>query len=351
MGKLGARELNVSSDIDLIYVYEDDGQTTGPVAVSAHEYFSYVAKRLYALIGETTDDGFVFRVDLALRPNGNSGPPVVSLGMLEEYFQVQGREWERFAWLKSRVVAPRAAVTSGRALRAALAGHALRLPPLPGLRCLRGPAPAAPQDPRRGAAPRRRPARARQRRQALARRHPRDRVHRAADAGGARRPVPRDPHAQHAEGAGQAAGRARADVGRDTAAAGRGLRVPAPVEHRIQYLDDQQTHLLPDRRRRPGVDRRAAWAGLPARRCCELLDRLCEVREFWSPPSSTRCCTTAGPGQERGNCRAAAAAAAAGGQRGAARGLPAALAERCAPGCSSRACWRCATTAACGWAG
>ena len=115
MGKLGARELNVSSDIDLIYVYEDEGHTHGPAPVSAHEYFSQVAKRLYALIGDTTEDGFVFRVDLALRPNGNSGPPVVSLGMLEEYFQVQGREWERFAWLKSRVVAPRAAVDSGRA--------------------------------------------------------------------------------------------------------------------------------------------------------------------------------------------------------------------------------------------
>ena len=117
MGKLGARELNVSSDIDLIYVYEDDGQTAGARPASFHEYFTLVAKRLYALIGDTTDDGFVFRVDLALRPNGNSGPPVVSLSMLEEYFQVQGREWERFAWLKSRVVAPRAAVTSGRALQ------------------------------------------------------------------------------------------------------------------------------------------------------------------------------------------------------------------------------------------
>jgi glutamate-ammonia-ligase adenylyltransferase len=84
--------------------------------VSAQEYFGAIARRMYALIGETTDDGFVFRVDLALRPNGNSGPPVVSLAMLEEYFLVQGREWERFAWLKSRVVAPRAAVTSGRAL-------------------------------------------------------------------------------------------------------------------------------------------------------------------------------------------------------------------------------------------
>ena len=124
MGKLGGRELNVSSDIDLIYVYEDSGQTTGVSpsgatvpAVSAHEYFSQVAKRLYTLIGDTTEDGFVFRVDLALRPNGNSGPPVVSLAMLEEYFLVQGREWERFAWLKSRVVAPQAAVSSGRALQ------------------------------------------------------------------------------------------------------------------------------------------------------------------------------------------------------------------------------------------
>ncbi|MBV8034211.1 bifunctional [glutamate--ammonia ligase]-adenylyl-L-tyrosine phosphorylase/[glutamate--ammonia-ligase] adenylyltransferase [Roseateles sp.] len=106
MGKLGARELNVSSDIDLIYVYEDEGATQGPRPTSAHEYFSAVAKRLYALIGDVTDDGQVFRVDLALRPNGKSGPPVVSLGMLEEYFFVQGREWERFAWLKSRVVAP-----------------------------------------------------------------------------------------------------------------------------------------------------------------------------------------------------------------------------------------------------
>jgi glutamate-ammonia-ligase adenylyltransferase len=82
MGKLGAHELNVSSDIDLIYVYEEDGQTTGPKVISAHEYFSQVARSLYGLIGDSTDDGFVFRVDLALRPNGNSGPTAVSLAML-----------------------------------------------------------------------------------------------------------------------------------------------------------------------------------------------------------------------------------------------------------------------------
>jgi [glutamine synthetase] adenylyltransferase / [glutamine synthetase]-adenylyl-L-tyrosine phosphorylase len=120
MGKLGGRELNVSSDIDLIYVYDDHGhdglQTSGPHPVSLPEYFAFVAKRLYALVGETTEDGFVFRVDLALRPNGHSGPPVASLSMLETYFQVQGREWERFAWLKSRVVAPRTSVGSGQAL-------------------------------------------------------------------------------------------------------------------------------------------------------------------------------------------------------------------------------------------
>ena len=115
MGKLGARELNVSSDIDLIYLYEDDGHTAGPRPLSFHEYFAGVAKRLFALIGDTTEDGFVFRMDLALRPNGNSGPTVVSLAMLEEYLQIQGREWERFAWLKSRIVAPKASVAAGRA--------------------------------------------------------------------------------------------------------------------------------------------------------------------------------------------------------------------------------------------
>ena len=119
MGKLGARELNVSSDIDLIYVYDENGETVGNAdgrsKVSNQEYFSRLVKRVYALIGETTEHGFVFRVDLALRPNGNSGPSVVSLGALEEYLLVQGREWERFAWMKSRVVAPRSAVVGGSA--------------------------------------------------------------------------------------------------------------------------------------------------------------------------------------------------------------------------------------------
>ncbi len=119
MGKLGARELNVSSDIDLIYVYDEDGETDGLPdgrgQLSNQEYFARAIKRIYALVGDTTEHGFVFRVDLALRPNGNSGPSAVSLSALEEYFQVQGREWERFAWLKSRVVAPRQCVADGSA--------------------------------------------------------------------------------------------------------------------------------------------------------------------------------------------------------------------------------------------
>jgi glutamate-ammonia-ligase adenylyltransferase len=116
MGKLGARELNVSSDIDLIYIYDQDGETAGDTngrgRISNQEYFGKMVRSIYALVGDTTEHGFVFRVDLALRPNGNSGPPVVSLGALEEYFHVQGREWERFAWLKSRVVAPSQSIGS-----------------------------------------------------------------------------------------------------------------------------------------------------------------------------------------------------------------------------------------------
>ena len=121
MGKFGARELNVSSDIDLIYIYETEGETAGDDLgrgrISNQEYFGKLVRALYTLIGETTEHGFVFRVDLALRPNGNSGPPAVSLGALEEYLQTQGREWERFAWLKSRVVAPLSSVGSPFALQ------------------------------------------------------------------------------------------------------------------------------------------------------------------------------------------------------------------------------------------
>ncbi|WP_310628112.1 bifunctional [glutamate--ammonia ligase]-adenylyl-L-tyrosine phosphorylase/[glutamate--ammonia-ligase] adenylyltransferase [Limnohabitans sp.] len=121
MGKFGARELNVSSDIDLIYVYDEDGETAGLPdgrgRISNHDYFAKAVKLIYTLIGDNTEHGFVFRMDLALRPNGNSGPSVVSRQSLEEYFLVQGREWERFAWLKARVVAPFSAKANAFELR------------------------------------------------------------------------------------------------------------------------------------------------------------------------------------------------------------------------------------------
>ena len=311
MGKLGARELNVSSDIDLIYVYEDDGETLGiPSAetgdqsrtgvVSAHEYFSQVAKRLYTLIGDTTDDGFVFRVDLALRPNGNSGPAVVSLGMLEEYFQVQGREWERFAWLKSRIVAPQAAVERGRgrALRSLVTPFVYRkyldYGVFEGLRQLH------------------RKIREEAQRRAAGR------PERANDVklsrGGIREIefivqlmlVARGGHFPEIRTRSTLRGLQRLVV--------RGLMKPATadrlaqgyvllrqIEHRIQYLDDQQTHLLPTN----DVD--LTWIaqslGMNGGGACELLDQLGEVREFVANEFDALLHDGQAPATVRGVCR------------------------------------------------
>ncbi len=102
MGKLGGRELNVSSDIDLIFVYPEDGETDGAKPVSNFEFFTRLGRGLINAIADVTEDGQVFRVDMRLRPNGDSGPLVCSFDMLENYFITQGREWERYAWIKAR---------------------------------------------------------------------------------------------------------------------------------------------------------------------------------------------------------------------------------------------------------
>ncbi|WP_435627039.1 bifunctional [glutamate--ammonia ligase]-adenylyl-L-tyrosine phosphorylase/[glutamate--ammonia-ligase] adenylyltransferase [Candidatus Ferrigenium straubiae] len=106
MGKLGGGELNVSSDIDLIFVYPEDGETDGPRKLGNHEFFTRLGRRLISLINEPTGDGYVFRVDMRLRPYGDSGPLVMSFAALEEYLVSQGREWERYAWIKARVISP-----------------------------------------------------------------------------------------------------------------------------------------------------------------------------------------------------------------------------------------------------
>jgi glutamine synthetase adenylyltransferase len=108
MGKLGARELNVSSDIDLIFVFDHEGETTGGEVgekISNHDFFAKIVKNIQAMLSDVTEHGFVFRVDLALRPYGRDGALAISLNRLAQYFQQIGREWERFAWLKSRVIA------------------------------------------------------------------------------------------------------------------------------------------------------------------------------------------------------------------------------------------------------
>ena len=106
LGKLGARELNFSSDVDLIFTYPRGGRTRGAESsLSNEDFFSRLCRRLIKVIGQPTADGLVFRVDLRLRPFGESGPLAMDFNGLEQYYQEQGREWERYALIKARTVA------------------------------------------------------------------------------------------------------------------------------------------------------------------------------------------------------------------------------------------------------
>ena len=106
MGKLGAEELNFSSDIDLIFAFGENGQTSDKSKpITNTEFFTRLCRDLVKIIGQNTLDGFVFRMDTRLRPFGENGPLVMSFDGMEEYYQRQGREWERYALVKARVVA------------------------------------------------------------------------------------------------------------------------------------------------------------------------------------------------------------------------------------------------------
>ncbi|MDM8550563.1 bifunctional [glutamate--ammonia ligase]-adenylyl-L-tyrosine phosphorylase/[glutamate--ammonia-ligase] adenylyltransferase [Desulfobacterales bacterium HSG2] len=110
MGKLGAGELNFSSDIDLIFAYPEAGHTQKSgksdfSSISNDEFFVKLCRQLVKVLGANTPDGILFRVDMDLRPYGESGPLVMSFDALEAYYQIQGREWERYAWIKARVAA------------------------------------------------------------------------------------------------------------------------------------------------------------------------------------------------------------------------------------------------------
>ena len=104
MGKLGGGELNVSSDIDLVFVYPEDGETDGPRALSNREFFDRLGRRVIGAINDVAPEGYVFRVDMRLRPYGDSGPLTLPYSALEQYFITQGRSWERYAWLKGRAL-------------------------------------------------------------------------------------------------------------------------------------------------------------------------------------------------------------------------------------------------------
>jgi [glutamine synthetase] adenylyltransferase / [glutamine synthetase]-adenylyl-L-tyrosine phosphorylase len=312
MGKFGARELNVSSDIDLVYVYDEDGETAGSAdgrgRISNHEYFTKAVKAVYGLIGDVTEHGFVFRVDLALRPNGNSGPPAVSVGALEDYFQVQGREWERFAWLKSRVVAPRSCIAdrSAEALRGAVLPFVFRryldYSVFDALRTLH-----------------------RQIREHASRRAA-GRPERANDVklsrGGIREiefivqllqvvrggqfPELRTRPTLQALERLSVAGLMSEATAKELAAAYTFLR---RVEHRIQYLDDQQTHVLP-MGCRDDDDGDLNWIAqsMGYADCCPFLHELDGHREFVAEEfdkllggNQNECKTCAGPKGRNGN--------------------------------------------------
>lgn len=119
MGKMGAWELNVSSDIDLIFAFPEAGETVGGKRqISNQEFFTKLGQKLIQCLDNNTVDGFVFRVDMRLRPYGQSGSLVLNFDAMEEYYQTQGRDWERYAMVKARVVA--GDMTAGKKLMAIL---------------------------------------------------------------------------------------------------------------------------------------------------------------------------------------------------------------------------------------
>ncbi len=107
MGKLGGGELNFSSDIDLIFIYPENGNTSGGRrSCENQQFYTKLGQKIINLLHQVTGDGFVYRVDMRLRPFGDSGPLVLSFAAFEDYYQEQGRDWERYAMLKARILNP-----------------------------------------------------------------------------------------------------------------------------------------------------------------------------------------------------------------------------------------------------
>ena len=109
MGKLGGQELNFSSDVDLVFLFPEHGETDGPRAISNEEFFRRLGQSVIRLLEAPTSEGIVFRVDMRLRPFGESGPLASSFTTFEDYLQSHGRDWERYAWVKARPITAGAA--------------------------------------------------------------------------------------------------------------------------------------------------------------------------------------------------------------------------------------------------
>src|SRR5690606_30733668 len=105
LGKLGGAELNYSSDIDLMFLYDGEGNTSGEKSITNKEFFERVGQRLMKLLSEPTELGTPYRIDMRLRPEGSHGPLVVSLEGALHYYDIMGRTWERQAFVKARAVA------------------------------------------------------------------------------------------------------------------------------------------------------------------------------------------------------------------------------------------------------
>ena len=105
MGKLGGAELNFSSDIDLLFAFPEAGQCDGPRALANEDFFARLGQRLIQMLAAVSEEGFAFRVDMRLRPFGNAGRLALSFAAMEQYYQRDGRDWERYAWIKARPVA------------------------------------------------------------------------------------------------------------------------------------------------------------------------------------------------------------------------------------------------------
>ena len=235
LGKLGGGELNFSSDIDLVYAYEHDGESDGARGITASDYFARLGQQLAKLLDEVTADGFCHRVDLRLRPFGNAGRVALSFAAMEQYFQREGRDWERYAWQKARPVA--GDLAAGERFLAALRPFVYRryldFGALDGLRTMKAAIAAEVARKELAGDIKRGPGGIREIEflvQALQLIH------------GGREPALRERRLLPALQALVQAGHMAADAGAMLANAYRELRV---LENRIQMLADAQTHALP----------------------------------------------------------------------------------------------------------